>query len=215
MCLLLNPLKTSLSCVCLCLCVCPGMRICFQVCTCLTGECVRCAATMPRVATTEPSPAAAAKYSSKGPLQVCINTQTQASAHTQLLVHWFDFLHPLARSGSAGHSDLTLWGWVCCCQKTPTYLCHELEAWGIVEPAPSPPRDYFSVPPGKQNHLCASRNDCTIDKLRRKNCASCRLKRCFMSGMSLKGQELKIRTGWEAEEGKYAWWVFGKLGRGG
>uniref|UniRef100_A0A3B4EP00 Glucocorticoid receptor-like n=1 Tax=Pundamilia nyererei TaxID=303518 RepID=A0A3B4EP00_9CICH len=47
------------------------------------------------------------------------------------------------------------------------------------------------VPPGKQNHLCASRNDCTIDKLRRKNCASCRLKRCFMSGMSLKGRRLK------------------------
>ncbi|KAJ0050040.1 hypothetical protein NL108_011870, partial [Boleophthalmus pectinirostris] len=44
---------------------------------------------------------------------------------------------------------------------------------------------------GKQNHLCASRNDCTIDKLRRKNCASCRLKRCFMSGMSLKGRKLK------------------------
>ncbi|XP_053179265.1 androgen receptor-like [Scomber japonicus] len=44
---------------------------------------------------------------------------------------------------------------------------------------------------GKQNHLCASRNDCTIDKLRRKNCASCRLKRCFMSGMSLKGRRLK------------------------
>ncbi|XP_053734700.1 androgen receptor-like isoform X3 [Synchiropus splendidus] len=47
------------------------------------------------------------------------------------------------------------------------------------------------VPTGKQNHLCASRNDCTIDKLRRKNCASCRLKRCFMSGMSLKGRRLK------------------------
>ncbi|XP_077388204.1 progesterone receptor-like [Festucalex cinctus] len=44
---------------------------------------------------------------------------------------------------------------------------------------------------GKQNHLCASRNDCTIDKLRRKNCASCRLKRCYMSGMSLKGRRLK------------------------
>ncbi|XP_026213050.1 androgen receptor-like isoform X2 [Anabas testudineus] len=44
---------------------------------------------------------------------------------------------------------------------------------------------------GKQNHLCASRNDCTIDKLRRKNCASCRLKRCFMLGMSLKGRRLK------------------------
>ncbi|XP_067103239.1 progesterone receptor-like [Osmerus mordax] len=44
---------------------------------------------------------------------------------------------------------------------------------------------------GKQNHLCASRNDCNIDKLRRKNCASCRLRRCFLAGMSLKGQRLK------------------------
>lgn len=70
------------------------------------------------------------------------------------------------------------------------------------------------VPPGKQNHLCASRNDCTIDKLRRKNCASCRLKRCFMSGMSLKGEELKMRTEWETEDGKYAWCVFGKWGQG-
>ncbi|KAJ3588170.1 hypothetical protein NHX12_011764 [Muraenolepis orangiensis] len=48
--------------------------------------------------------------------------------------------------------------------------------------------------PSKQNHLCASRNDCTIDKLRRKNCASCRLKRCFMSGMSLKGRRLKVAS---------------------
>uniref|UniRef100_A0A4W5RZW5 Androgen receptor n=1 Tax=Hucho hucho TaxID=62062 RepID=A0A4W5RZW5_9TELE len=44
---------------------------------------------------------------------------------------------------------------------------------------------------GKQNHLCASRNDCTIDKLRRKNCPSCRLSRCFRSGMSLKGRKLR------------------------
>ncbi|XP_010892636.1 progesterone receptor isoform X2 [Esox lucius] len=44
---------------------------------------------------------------------------------------------------------------------------------------------------GKQNHLCASRNDCTIDKLRRKNCPSCRLRRCFLSGMSLKGRKLR------------------------
>ncbi|XP_038843136.1 progesterone receptor-like isoform X1 [Salvelinus namaycush] len=44
---------------------------------------------------------------------------------------------------------------------------------------------------GKQNHLCASRNDCTIDKLRRKNCPSCRLNRCFQSGMSLKGRKLR------------------------
>nr|XP_061793010.1 progesterone receptor-like [Nerophis lumbriciformis] len=61
---------------------------------------------------------------------------------------------------------------------------------------------------GKQNHLCASRNDCTIDKLRRKNCASCRLKRCFMSGMSLKGRRLKgvgqTRSG-EEEQPSAAW----------
>ncbi|XP_041845261.1 progesterone receptor-like [Melanotaenia boesemani] len=61
---------------------------------------------------------------------------------------------------------------------------------------------------GKQNHLCASRNDCTIDKLRRKNCASCRLKRCFMSGMSLKGRRLKgagqTRNG-EEEKPPAAW----------
>ncbi|KAI4873456.1 hypothetical protein NFI96_027306 [Prochilodus magdalenae] len=44
---------------------------------------------------------------------------------------------------------------------------------------------------GKQKYLCASRNDCTIDKLRRRNCPSCRLKRCFESGMSLGGQKLK------------------------
>ncbi|KAG7518199.1 androgen receptor-like [Solea senegalensis] len=61
---------------------------------------------------------------------------------------------------------------------------------------------------GKQNHLCASRNDCTIDKLRRKNCASCRLKRCFMSGMSLKGRRLKgtgqMKNG-EEEQVPAAW----------
>ncbi|XP_034545630.1 mineralocorticoid receptor-like [Notolabrus celidotus] len=61
---------------------------------------------------------------------------------------------------------------------------------------------------GKQNHLCASRNDCTIDKLRRKNCASCRLKRCFMSGMSLKGRRLKgagqNRNG-EEEQAQASW----------
>lgn len=45
---------------------------------------------------------------------------------------------------------------------------------------------------GKQNFLCASRNDCTIDKLRRKNCPSCRLKRCFESGMTLRSRKLKV-----------------------
>ncbi|CAB1316251.1 unnamed protein product, partial [Coregonus sp. 'balchen'] len=38
---------------------------------------------------------------------------------------------------------------------------------------------------GKQKYLCASRNDCTIDKLRRKNCPSCRLRKCFEAGMTL------------------------------
>ncbi|XP_030595127.1 androgen receptor-like [Archocentrus centrarchus] len=67
---------------------------------------------------------------------------------------------------------------------------------------------------GKQNHLCASRNDCTIDKLRRKNCASCRLKKCFMSGMSLKGRRLKgagqTRNG--DEEQQAAGWGHGEKG---
>ncbi|KAK2849417.1 hypothetical protein Q5P01_009251 [Channa striata] len=67
---------------------------------------------------------------------------------------------------------------------------------------------------GKQNHLCASRNDCTIDKLRRKNCASCRLKRCFMLGMSLKGRRLKGagQTRSVEEEQPPAAWVPGKIG---
>ncbi|XP_029917433.1 androgen receptor-like isoform X2 [Myripristis murdjan] len=69
---------------------------------------------------------------------------------------------------------------------------------------------------GKQNHLCASRNDCTIDKLRRKNCASCRLKRCFLSGMSLKGRRLKgasqTRNG--EEEQSQAQWRHGERGEG-
>ncbi|KAG1937530.1 androgen receptor [Pimephales promelas] len=44
---------------------------------------------------------------------------------------------------------------------------------------------------GKQKYLCASRNDCTIDKLRRKNCPSCRLRRCFEAGMTLGARKLR------------------------
>ncbi|KAE8287892.1 Androgen receptor Dihydrotestosterone receptor Nuclear receptor subfamily 3 group C member 4 [Larimichthys crocea] len=44
---------------------------------------------------------------------------------------------------------------------------------------------------GKQKYLCASKNDCTIDKLRRKNCPSCRLRKCFEAGMTLGARKLK------------------------
>lgn len=44
---------------------------------------------------------------------------------------------------------------------------------------------------GKHKYLCASKNDCTIDKLRRKNCPSCRLRKCFEAGMTLGARKLK------------------------
>lgn len=50
---------------------------------------------------------------------------------------------------------------------------------------------------GKQKYLCASRNDCTIDKLRRKNCPSCRLQKCFEVGMTLGARKLKKMKGAE------------------
>uniref|UniRef100_A0AC11C627 Androgen receptor n=1 Tax=Ovis aries TaxID=9940 RepID=A0AC11C627_SHEEP len=45
---------------------------------------------------------------------------------------------------------------------------------------------------GKQKYLCASRNDCTIDKFRRKNCPSCRLRKCYEAGMTL-GEKFQVR----------------------
>nr|QIB22764.1 androgen receptor [Acipenser ruthenus] len=50
---------------------------------------------------------------------------------------------------------------------------------------------------GRQKYLCASRNDCTIDKLRRKNCPSCRLQKCFEVGMTLGARKLKKMKGAE------------------
>ncbi|XP_068868930.1 mineralocorticoid receptor isoform X3 [Aphelocoma coerulescens] len=38
---------------------------------------------------------------------------------------------------------------------------------------------------GQHNYLCAGRNDCIIDKIRRKNCPACRLQKCLQAGMNL------------------------------
>lgn len=51
-----------------------------------------------------------------------------------------------------------------------------------------PASSVFSIQVGKHKYLCASKNDCTIDKLRRKNCPSCRLRKCFEAGMTLGGR---------------------------
>ncbi|XP_077388299.1 glucocorticoid receptor isoform X2 [Festucalex cinctus] len=40
---------------------------------------------------------------------------------------------------------------------------------------------------GQHNYLCAGRNDCIIDKIRRKNCPACRYRKCLMAGMNLEG----------------------------
>lgn len=42
---------------------------------------------------------------------------------------------------------------------------------------------------GQHNYLCAGRNDCIIDKIRRKNCPACRVRKCLQAGMNLGGEE--------------------------
>ncbi|XP_062902523.1 mineralocorticoid receptor isoform X1 [Mobula hypostoma] len=44
---------------------------------------------------------------------------------------------------------------------------------------------------GQQNYLCAGRNDCIIDKIRRKNCPACRLRKCLNAGMNLGARKSK------------------------
>nr|XP_028606915.1 androgen receptor-like [Podarcis muralis] len=57
----------------------------------------------------------------------------------------------------------------------------------------------------KHKYLCASRNDCNIDKLRRKNCPSCRLRKCYEAGMTLGGHKRKnLRNLKMQEEGEAA-----------
>uniref|UniRef100_A0A3B5LD51 Glucocorticoid receptor n=1 Tax=Xiphophorus couchianus TaxID=32473 RepID=A0A3B5LD51_9TELE len=41
---------------------------------------------------------------------------------------------------------------------------------------------------GQHNYLCAGRNDCIIDKIRRKNCPACRFRKCLQAGMNLEGK---------------------------
>lgn len=43
---------------------------------------------------------------------------------------------------------------------------------------------------GQHNYLCAGRNDCIIDKIRRKNCPACRVRKCLQAGMNLGGENL-------------------------
>ncbi|XP_053920812.1 mineralocorticoid receptor isoform X1 [Cuculus canorus] len=44
---------------------------------------------------------------------------------------------------------------------------------------------------GQHNYLCAGRNDCIIDKIRRKNCPACRLQKCLQAGMNLGARKSK------------------------
>ncbi|KAK7933552.1 hypothetical protein WMY93_004448 [Mugilogobius chulae] len=66
----------------------------------------------------------------------------------------------------------------------------------------------------QHNYLCAGRNDCIIDKIRRKNCPACRVRKCLQAGMNLgarkskklgklKGLHEDLQTAKDASSGGY------------
>ncbi|XP_018581753.1 progesterone receptor-like [Scleropages formosus] len=48
---------------------------------------------------------------------------------------------------------------------------------------------------GHREHIvCAGHNDCIVDKIRRKNCSACRLRKCYEAGMKLEGRNLRKKS---------------------
>ncbi|KAG7484641.1 hypothetical protein MATL_G00052080 [Megalops atlanticus] len=54
---------------------------------------------------------------------------------------------------------------------------------------------------GQHNYLCAGRNDCIIDKIRRKNCPACRFRKCLQAGMNLEARKTKKLIRMKAQQG--------------
>ncbi|KAM8872555.1 progesterone receptor-like [Synchiropus picturatus] len=51
---------------------------------------------------------------------------------------------------------------------------------------------------GHHIYLCAGRNDCIVDQIRRKNCPACRLQKCYQAGMMLGDRRLEQPRSLEA-----------------
>jgi len=45
---------------------------------------------------------------------------------------------------------------------------------------------------GPSDYVCPATNNCTIDKLRRKSCQACRLRKCHKAGMSAGSESLHL-----------------------